>query len=108
MVSRLSSPTKTTKQQVFAARCPRVRVSNLAAAQMGEKGLAGVKKLIRKDRNERYKLKNKQELILKRLAASLLKNQKKDFFGDLKSVCGAGHVLRAFGGMTGFDMAVMA
>ena len=59
MVSLPSSPSKKTKQQVLAARCPRTRVSNAAAAQMGDEGLAGVKKLIRKDRNERYKLKNK-------------------------------------------------
>ena len=58
MVSSLSSPSKKPKQQVLAAKCPRVRISNIAAAEMGPEGLQGAKKLIRKDRNERYKLKN--------------------------------------------------
>ena len=59
MVSLPSSPSKKAKQQVLAAKCPRTRIGNAAAAELGAEGLAGVKKLIRKERNERYRLKNK-------------------------------------------------
>ena len=108
MVSLPSSPSKKAKQQVLAARCPRTRVSNAAAAEMGAEALAGVKKLIRKERNERYRLKNKQQLLWKKLSARLREKQKRKFLQQMNFICGAGSVLRGFGGTTGFDMAVVS